>query len=234
MNVAIIPARGGSKRISKKNIKLFAGKPIVSYSISAALECGLFDRVVVSTDDQEIASVAIDAGADVPFTRPEDLSDDYTGTEAVVNHTLNWLLEGGLQVDYACCIYATAPFVQSDCLIEGYKKLVKSDKSYVFSVTSFEFPIQRALRINDSGEVEPISPESIEKRSQDLEEAYHDAGQFYWGKVSAFLSNEPLNSAVSLPLVLPRMLVQDIDTLEDWQRAELMFQAWKLSKKKRY
>ncbi len=225
MNIAVIPARGGSKRIPKKNIKMFAGKPIISYSIAAALSCGLFDRIVVSTDDQKIAEVAISCGAEVPFMRPPTLSDDFTGTNAVVSHAIRWLLDHGQQVSHACCIYATAPFVRPDFLRGGFDKLVKSDKSFAFSVTSFPFPIQRAIRINHGETVEPFYPEYISWRSQDLEEAYHDAGQFYWGRSDAFLNDETVFSHLSIPIIIPRYLVQDIDTMEDWTRAELMYKA---------
>jgi N-acylneuraminate cytidylyltransferase len=223
--VAIIPARGGSKRIPHKNIKPFAGKPIIAYSIEAALKSELFDRVIVSTDDAEIAEVAKTFGAEIPFLRPAELADDYAGTNAVVKHCLAWLQEHGDTVDYACCIYATAPFVRVEYLAQGYRSLVEKAKSYAFSVTSFAFPIQRALRINSDGYVEALYPDMIPVRSQDLEEGYHDAGQFYWGKAEAFMNDVVTFSPESVPVVLPRYLVQDIDTMEDWRRAELMYAA---------
>lgn len=226
-SIAIIPARGGSKRIPRKNIKLFAGKPIIAYSIEAAFASELFDRVVISTDDAEIAEVATSFGAEVPFVRPPELADDLTGTGDVVKHCLDWYLQEGAPLDYACCIYATAPFVQPEALKEGLVKLRQTGKSFAFSVTSFPFPIQRALRINADGFVEAIYPEHIFSRSQDLEEAYHDAGQFYWGAAQAFLADEVVFSPRSVPVVLPPYLVQDIDTFEDWERAELMYRAWK-------
>jgi N-acylneuraminate cytidylyltransferase len=225
MKIAVIPARGGSKRIPRKNIREFAGKPIIAWSIGAALESRLFDRVIVSTDDEEIAEVSRQHGAETPFLRPKELADDYTGTNAVVKHAIGWFAAAGTPVDYACCIYATAPFVQPRYLREGYEKLVASGRSFAFSVTSYPFPIQRALRITADGGVEAIWPENIFRRSQDLEEGYHDAGQFYWGHAEAFLSDVVTFSNASVPVVLPRHLVQDIDTLEDWTRAELMFAA---------
>ncbi|BCG48883.1 Pseudaminic acid cytidylyltransferase [Citrifermentans bremense] len=225
LKVAVIPARGGSKRIPHKNIKLFAGQPIIGYSIQAAKECGLFDRIIVSTDDEEIASVARSFGAEIPFLRPKTLADDFTGTNAVVKHAINWLADEGSSVDYACCIYATAPFLKSKYLIEGYQKLVAAKSSFAFSVTGFRFPIQRALRLDSSGSVDAMFPEHIYTRSQDLEEAYHDAGQFYWGKSEAFLRDEVMFSPASVAVVLPRHLVQDIDTPQDWYEAELMFRA---------
>ncbi|MHB1349612.1 MAG: pseudaminic acid cytidylyltransferase [Desulfobulbaceae bacterium] len=223
--VAIIPARGGSKRIPRKNIRPFAGKPIIGYSIETAKASGLFDRIIVSTDDREIATVAGSFGAEAPFLRPAELADDFAGTAAVVKHCLQWLIEHGDPAQYACCIYATAPFVQVEYLRQGFEHLIASGKSYAFSVTSFPFPIQRAVRINQEGYTEAIWPENTMTRSQDLEEAYHDAGQFYWGTVQAFLSDELIFSPKSVPVVLPRYLVQDIDTPEDWLRAELMYAA---------
>ena len=223
MKVAIIPARGGSKRIPRKNVRLFAGKPIIAHSIGAALDSGCFDRVIVSTDDVEIAAVAREWGAETPFVRPPELADDHTGTNAVVKHAINWLAEQDTPADYACCIYATAPFVQARYLQEGLARLLERRRGYAFSVTSFPFPIQRAIRINAEGAVEAIWPENIFRRSQDLEEAFHDAGQFYWGAVDAYLTDAVVFSPASIPIVLPRHLVQDIDTFEDWRRAELMF-----------
>lgn len=223
MKVAIIPARGGSKRIPRKNVRLFAGKPIIAHSIGAALDSGCFDRVIVSTDDVEIAAVAREWGAETPFVRPPELADDHTGTNAVVKHAINWLAEQGTPADYACCIYATAPFVQARYLQEGLARLLERRRGYAFSVTSFPFPIQRAIRINAEGAVEAIWPENIFRRSQDLEEAFHDAGQFYWGTTDAYLTDAVVFSPASIPIVLPRHLVQDIDTFEDWRRAELMF-----------
>lgn len=225
MKIAVIPARGGSKRIPRKNVRPFLGKPIIAYSIEAAQACGLFDGVIVSTDDDEIAAVAAGFGAQIPFIRPQALADDYTGTNAVVQHALQWFAEAGLQVDLACCIYATAPLLRPEALRAGHDALLASGKSFAFSVTSFPFAVQRALRINAEGAVEALYPEHIMTRSQDLEPAYHDAAQFYWGRASAFLQGVTLYSPASVPVVLPRHLVQDIDTMEDWERAELMFSA---------
>ncbi|MBJ6724841.1 pseudaminic acid cytidylyltransferase [Geomesophilobacter sediminis] len=227
MNLALIPARGGSKRIPRKNIRAFAGKPIIGYSIEAARECGLFDRIVVSTDDEEIAEVARSFGADIPFLRPKQLADDHTGTSDVVKHAIEWFATQGTPISHACCIYATAPFLQPSFLQEGYEKLVATGKSYAFAVTSFAFPVQRAIRLRPDGTVEPLYPEHVFTRSQDLEETYHDAGQFLWGRSDAFLNGTVAFSPASVPVILPRHLVQDIDTPEDWTRAELMFRAWR-------
>jgi pseudaminic acid cytidylyltransferase len=230
MRLAIIPARGGSKRIPRKNIRPFAGKPIITYSVRAAIESGVFDRVIVSTDDNEISAIARTAGADIPFLRPATLADDHTGTNAVVKHALQWFAGRGEAFEQACCIYATAPFVGARYLREGLEKLETSGKLYAFSVTSYAFPVQRAVRINSTGTVEPLYPEHVSKRSQDLEEVYHDAGQFYWGRAEAFLQDVATFSTAAVPVILPRYLVQDIDTLEDWHRAELMFKALELAR----
>lgn len=226
MKVAIIPARGGSKRISRKNIRLFLGRPILSYSISAAQKTGLFDRIIVSTDDREIAEVARQYGAQCPFLRPAELSGDFIGINEVMRHAMGWLNDQGESVDFACCIFATAPLIQASYLEEGFRYLVEHPElAFAFSVTSFPFPIQRGLRLTASGTVTAIWPEHRSTRSQDLEETFHDAGQFYWGRSQAFLDDIPLFSPASKGIVLPRYLVQDIDTEEDWLRAEFMYQA---------
>ncbi|MGY4462167.1 pseudaminic acid cytidylyltransferase [Bradyrhizobium sp. LB13.1] len=225
MKIAIIPARGGSKRIPRKNIRPFCGKPIVAYSIDAARLSGLFDHVVVSTEDDEIAAVAKEHGAEIPFMRPKEIADDFTGTNAVVKHAISWFIEQGHGVSHACCIYATAPFVQVRHLCEGHESLTQSDAAFAFSATSYAFPVQRALRITATGRVDAIFPEHRLTRSQDLEPAYHDAGQFYWGAARAFLEDIPVFSQKSIGIILPRYLVQDIDTLEDWEQAEFMYRA---------
>ncbi len=222
MNIAVIPARGGSKRIPNKNIRPFCGKPIIAYSIELAVQSGLFDRIIVSTDSDKVAGVAVQHGAEVPFKRPETLADDYTGTGAVVTHALQWCREEGLAVDFACCIYATAPLLQLRFLREGWERLRSSAQAYAFAVTAYEFPIQRSLRLEGDG-VAPMFPEHTETRSQDLEPVYHDAAQFYWGRAEAYLKSIPMYSPRSSPIVIPKHLVQDIDREEDWIRAELMY-----------
>jgi pseudaminic acid cytidylyltransferase len=225
VKIAVIPARGGSKRIPRKNIRMFCGKPIIAYSISAAQQTGLFDQVVVSTDDEEIAAVAREFGAATPFVRPKEIADDFTGTNAVVKHAVAWFYSQSNDITHACCLYATAPLVQARFITEGYEALSRSDAAFAFSVTSYAFPIQRAVRITPEGRVDAIYPEHRMTRSQDLEHAYHDAGQFYWGTARAFLEDMPLFAPHSIGVILPRHLVQDIDTLEDWDRAELMYRA---------
>lgn len=225
MNVAIIPARGGSKRIPRKNIKDFCGKPMIAWSIEAALQSGCFERVIVSTDDDEIAELALRLGAEVPFIRPEELSGDFVATIPVIKHAIQWLEANQIIPDWVCCIYATAPFISVDALKSGLILIQQQDVDYVFSVTSYAFPIQRAIKLQQNGMVQMFSPEYFSTRSQDLEEAYHDAGQFYWGVRTAWLEEKPIFSSESYPVILPRHLVQDIDTQEDWIRAELMFKA---------
>lgn len=228
--VAIIPARGGSKRIPKKNIKEFHGFPLIAYSIKAALDSKLFDKVIVSTDDEEIAAIAKEYGAEIPFIRPKELSDDFTGTGDVVKRALEWLKANSETFEFACTIYATAPLLQPKYLIEGYKALKNSDAIHAFSATSMPFPIQRTFKVNNEGRCEMFTPEHYMTRSQDLEEAYQDAGQFYWTKVDK-TSDEIMFGKDSIPVILPRHLVQDIDTLEDWRRAEIMYKVIKEEEK---
>lgn len=224
MKLAIIPARGGSKRIPRKNIKMFGGKPMIAWSIEAALASGCFDHVIVSTDDAEIAEVARAHGAEVPFMRPPELSNDHAGTIRVVAHAVNWMAQEVRPVEFACCLYATAPFVQAQDLRQGLEVLQRSEAQYAFTVTNFAAPIQRSFRITGQQRIEMFNPAQFNSRSQDLEEAYHDAGQFYWGRADAWLSAIPLFSQASTPIVLPRYRVQDIDTPDDWIRAEMMLE----------
>lgn len=225
MKLAVIPARGGSKRIPRKNIKFFGGKPMISWSVQAALDAGLFDRVIVSTDDLKIASVARAYGADVPFMRPAELSDDHTDTMSVISHAIDWHLTQGIEPKQVCCIYATAPFVQAGDIQRGLKILEQSGADFAFSVTSFSYPIQRAFRLRSDGRIQMIDEAYFETRSQDLPEAYHDAGQFYWGTEAAWLSGAPIFGPGSAPVILPRYRVQDIDTPEDWEQAEALMHA---------
>jgi len=223
-SVAIIPARGGSKRIPRKNLLPFDGVPMIVRSIRTALDSGLFEQVVVSTDDADIAELALAHGAQVPFLRPAELADDFTGTAAVIVHALQQLPA----FDYACCVYATAPLLQARFLRQGFELLQQHpDKAFAFSVCSFGFPVQRALTLDGQGALTALNPEFRNTRSQDLPEAFQDAGQFYWGRREAWLRGDVLYSPASLPVLLPRHLVQDIDTLEDWKRAEYLYAALK-------
>lgn len=223
MKIAVIPARGGSKRIPRKNIKLFCGKPMIAWPIEAVRASGLFDHIVVSTDDAEIAEVAEAHGAQVPFMRPAELSDDQTGTSPVVAHAIEWYRAQGQMPDTVCCVYATAPFMVAEDLLRGLKTLNESGADFAFSVTSYAFPIQRAIWLTNEGRVEMYQPENFNIRSQDLKEAFHDAGQFYWGRASAWLSGKVIFGPYASAVRLPRHRVQDIDTIEDWNRAEYLF-----------
>ncbi|NVK57584.1 MAG: pseudaminic acid cytidylyltransferase [Alteromonadaceae bacterium] len=233
MNIAVIPARGGSKRIKSKNIRAFAGQPLIAYSIQAAKAAGIFDDILVSTDSEEIARVAKAMGATGIIERPAALADDFIGTTPVVQHAIKSHQDiEDSPPDYVCCIYATAPFISASSIVEGYSKLVAAQTmKYAFSVTTFPFPIQRAIRMSGKG-VEPVDPGSMASRSQDLEECYHDAGQFYWGTPEAWLGSDGMFAPHSIPVVLPRHMVQDIDTPEDWERAELMYRAYVADTKK--
>ena len=227
MRLCIIPARGGSKRIPRKNIKEFLGQPVIAYSIKAAIDSQCFDKVIVSTDDAEIAEVAKSFGASVPFMRPDELADDYASTIPVVKHAIEWFDDQGQSPSEVCCLYATAPFVRASTIRKAYEQMQSTQADYCFTATSFAFPIQRAIKITAENRVEMLYPEHLETRSQDLEESYHDAGQFYWGKAEAFKQQKPLFSKSATPYILPRYLVQDIDTLEDWKKAELMYKTIK-------
>jgi pseudaminic acid cytidylyltransferase len=221
----VIPARGGSKRIPFKNIRPFCGKPMIGHPIAAALASGVFDRVIVSTDDAGIADVARAHGAEVPFWRPTDLSDDYATSVSVIAHSARWLASNGPAPTYLCCVYATAPFVTPDHLSLGLERLRTTGARYAFPVTRFPFPIQRALRRASDGGVSMFHPEHALTRSQELEEAFHDAGAFYWGTQAAWETGAPIYHPESTTIVLPRHLVQDIDTEEDWTHAEILYRA---------
>jgi pseudaminic acid cytidylyltransferase len=225
MRLCVIPARGGSKRIPRKNIKEFFGKPMIAWSIEAAKKSECFDRIIVSTDDEEIAMVSQKYGADVPFLRPRDLADDYAGTTPVIAHAIKWQNEHGAETSNACCLYATAPFVHVGDLQKGFALLAETKSDFAFSVTSYSFPIQRAVRITEDNRVEMFQPKYFNSRSQDLEQAWHDAGQFYWGTSESWLSEKKIFSEFSIPIPIPRYRVQDIDTQEDWDRAVLLFKA---------
>lgn len=222
MRIAVIPARGGSKRIPRKNIKNFCGKPMIAWSIEAAKASALFDRIFVSTDDAEIADIAKQWGAEVPFMRPAELSNDYAGTTEVIAHATQWALDQGFELDAVCCIYATAPFIQADDLKRGLTALESGDWAYAFTATDFAAPIFRSFKQNAEGGIEMFYPEHFSTRSQDLPTALHDAGQFYWGRPSAWIEGKRIFDRHSTPVMIPRWRVQDIDTQEDWERAEIV------------
>lgn len=224
MKLAIIPARGGSKRIPRKNIKPFHGKPMISYAIAAAIASESFDRVIVSTDDEEITQIAREYGAEVPFVRPPELADDHTPTVPVIAHAITACQSMDCDVQEVCCIYPGVPFISTKDLRAAYEQLLATGAHYVFPVTGFPSPIQRALRRLTDGSVSPFQPEYAATRTQDLEPGYFDVGQFYWGKASSWLAglNVHLNGTT---LVIPEWRVVDIDTPADWERAELLFGA---------
>ena len=224
MKLCLIPARGGSKRIPRKNIRQFCEKPMIAWSITAAQAADSFDRIIVSTDDEEIAAVAKAHGAEVPFLRPAHLADDKASTQEVIAHALTWFDQQAVVFEAVCCLYATAPFVQPQDLRQAGASLAESrDGTVVFAATSFPFPIQRAIHLDAAGYASMFQPECFPTRSQDLVEAFHDAGQFYWATPATWATVINLFEGAR-PLLLPRWRVQDIDTEEDWQRAELMHQ----------
>jgi pseudaminic acid cytidylyltransferase len=222
--ICVIPARGGSKRIPRKNIRLFAGRPMIAWSIAAARDAGIFDDVIVSTDDDDIAEVARAAGASVPFRRPDALANDVATTLEVVQHAVEWLASVGSSPDVVCCLYATAPFVSPALLRRGQQVLVDSAASFAFTVVRFDAPVWRALRITGEQRLDAVWPEYRMTRTQDLESLYHDAGQFYFGRTMAWQQGTPLFSPASAPVVMKSTDVQDIDTEEDWERAEALWQ----------
>ena len=225
MNLCVIPARGGSKRIPRKNIREFCGKPIIAWSIEAARKSSCFNHIIVSTDDHEIAKVALNCGAQVPFVRPQHLASDHATTISVIAHAANWVNQHLATVETICCLYPTAPFVETESLRRGLKILLDTGADYVVSVVRYGFPIQRAVKINSNGRMEMSQPKFLNARSQDLPEAWHDAGQFYWGKAQSWQSERAMFTEASVPLKIPSYRAQDIDTEEDWQRAELLFEA---------
>lgn len=228
MNIAIIPARGGSKRIPNKNIKIFAGKPLIAYSIEAAHASGCFDKIIVSTDDPLIAAVAEQYGAEAPFVRPSNIADDYATTAAVIIHALDWCDKQSLNVDYVCCIYATAPFIQVEHIQRTLKLLLDSSESvYCLPVCEFPFPIQRAVKLDENHHVSMFEPQHFNTRSQDLPASFHDVGQFYWGKPEAYRLNIPMFSPQALAFPISRKWVIDLDTPEDWDYALLLHHALK-------
>jgi pseudaminic acid cytidylyltransferase len=224
MRLCVIPARAGSKRIPRKNRKIFSGKPIIAWSIELAIASKCFDKIIVSTDDKEIANIAKSYGLNVPFIRPKKISDDYTGTVPVISHAIRWQIENNQKPLYVCCIYATAPFIKISDLKDGLKILKNSKSDYVFSATSFAYPVQRSFRIKKNKKLQMIYPEHLNSRSQDLHKVFHDAGQFYWGLADTWVKNKPIISKNSCPILIPRARAIDIDTIEDWKIAEKMFE----------
>ena len=222
-NFAIIPARGGSKRIPKKNIKCFLGKPIIAYSIEKAIETNLFDKVIVSTDNDEIAKVAMKYGAEIPFIRPKELADDFTGTHEVISHAVKFLEASREIIDYACCIYPTAPLLKKNDIVRGFD-LIKTGKwDSIIAATSYSYPIFRSFKKLSNGGLEMIFPKYYNSRSQDIPNIYHDAGLFYWAKPDIW-KNKPKGFNEKNSIVnIPNHRVQDIDVLDDWIKAEMIY-----------
>lgn len=226
MNIAIIPARGGSKRIPGKNVKLFSGKPMIAWAIGYALESNMFEKVIVSTDDEHIAQLARLAGAETPFMRPADLADDFTPTVPVIAHAVETCQSMGWIVENTCCIYPCVPFLQTSDLSDAFSLMQQSNAHFAYPVTDFVHPIQRAMRRLPSGKMELFQPDYELTRTQDLEKSYHDTGQFYWGKADAWKARMKMHTA-GVGLVIPNWRVVDIDNLEDWKRAEILFEVLK-------
>ncbi len=223
MKICVIPARGGSKRIPRKNLSVFAGKPMIAHSIDAAMASNCFDDVLVSTDDKEIAALSRSLGANVPFVRPAHLADDYATTTQVIAHAVDWLTNDRGAPEAVCCIYATAPFIDANDIVTGAKVLLDGRWDFAFSAVPFSYPIHRGFQLDIGGRVAMVFPEHFKTRSQDLPKVWHDAGQFYWGTANAWLSGKPLFSDTSTVVPLPEWRVQDIDTPDDWVQAELRY-----------
>jgi pseudaminic acid cytidylyltransferase len=224
VDLAVVPARGGSKRIARKNVRPFAGRPMIEWPLAAALDSRLFGRVVVSTDDAEIAEVARAAGAEVPFLRPPDLADDHATTGQVMAHATRWAIDEGLELEAVCCLYATAPFVTPDVLAEGRAELTRGGFDFVLAAARFSYSVQRGFVADGSGGMQMLFPEHRLTRSQDLPPVYHDAGQFYWAQPAAWLEERPVFGPASSFLELPLTRAQDIDSPEDWILAERLFE----------
>ena len=221
-SIAIITARGGSKRIPRKNVKLFCGKPIITYSIEAALRSRLFEEVMVSTEDEEIARIAKEAGAQVPFMRSSESAGDYASTDDVLLEVLAAYKERGKDFDSFCCLYPTAPFVTAEKLKTAMGLLEKADS--VMPVVPFSFPPQRCMVLNEEGELHMKWPEHAKTRSQDLEPYYHDCGQFYCCRTAPFLEYKTTDLPHMVPMIMSELEVQDIDNPDDWEIAELKYQ----------
>lgn len=222
MKIAVIPARGGSKRIPRKNIKEFCGKPMIAWAITTAVKSKLFDNVIVSTDDEEIADIARKWGAETPFTRPVELSDDLTPTVPVIAHAVRFAIESGWDLEYTCCIYPCVPFLQENDLVDAFNLMKKNNADFVYPVTEYAHPIQRAMRQLSSGQMQFVNPANELTRTQDLEKTFHDSGQFYWGKSSAWLEQKKMHTD-GLGMSIPNWRVVDIDSMDDWKRAEDLY-----------
>ena len=229
-NLCIIPARGGSKRIPRKNVKPFLGKPMLAYSIEAALSTGLFDEVMVSTDDKEIAEIAQQYGAKVPFMRSDATANDYAGLNEVIVEVDKTYIGLGRTFDNICCVLSTAPLIQAEDIINAFNKLNESGFECVYPIVEFSYPILRALSMDDNGNLAMIWPEYSNTRSQDLKPAYHDAGSFYWIDAKAYRQDYSFDNLKTTGSVMDELKVQDIDTETDWKFAELKYKFLNSSK----
>ncbi len=230
MNIAVIPARGGSKRIPKKNIKLFHGKPIIYWPIKTAIESGLFDKIIVSTDNEQIGDIALKFGAEVPFMRPKRISNDFAGTNDVIIHAIKFFQNKNYELDKVCCFYPTSVFLTVNDLTSGLEALNEKKWKFSLSVTKFSHPIARSFELMKSGGLKMLYPENFNKRTQDLKDTYHDAAQFCWGRASSWTSKLKVFDAHTYPVIIPSWRTNDIDNLDDWNMAEYLFDYLKIRK----
>ena len=221
--IAIVPARRGSKRIPQKNVKHFYGKPIIKWPLEVLKQSKIIDEIIISTDCEDVISISEEMGIKVPFLRPKELSDDITGTAAVIKHALEWYIQNKGNVDYVLTVYPTAVFLRNEDIIEAYEMIKNDENDIIFTGTEYAYPIQRAVFLDENKKVKMFEPKHMITRSQDLKKSYHDAGQFYFAKSSAVLSEISALSQLSSMIVLPRERVFDIDTQEDFNLAEKMF-----------
>ena len=229
-NLLIIPARGGSKRIPKKNIKRFKGKPIIEWTINELLKLDSFEKIIVSTDDEEIAKISNNSGIEVPFIRPKRISDDNASTRDVIIHAIRWFKEKNIEFGNVCCVYPTSIFIKHESISNALKILnSKKEEGYIFSATSFPHPIQRSFYINKRGNSQMFFPEKFRSRTQDLENSYHDAGQFYIASPKVWIEKQNIFEN-GIPFVIPRWHSIDIDTIEDWELSEIIFELNKKNK----
>ena len=224
-NIAVIPARGGSKRIPRKNIRPFEGKPMVAYAINAAISSNLFEHVIVTTDDEEIAEISRRHGAETPFVRPQELSDDYASTVEVIEHAIKECLQQKMKFKKVCCIYPCVPFIKAEYLEGALGLLDSAEAKYCFPVVKYPAAIQRAMKRTSNGRMQSFYPEYESSRTQDLEPAFYDAGQFYWGSVDSWLGNVGIHNN-GVGYVVPDWHAVDIDTPEDWRKAEILFRCF--------
>ena len=230
MNIAIITARGGSKRIPKKNIKIFCGKPIIYWVIKAVKKSKIFDKIIVSTDSKKIAKIVKNYNIDVPFIRPKQFSGDRVSTLKVIIHAIKWLIKNNCKPTYVCCIYPTAAFIRSSDILKGYKAIKKNKNSFILSGSSFVSSVSRSFYKTSKNKLKMIFSKNYFKRTQDLKKIYYDAGQFYWGSKNSWLTTKTILNNSSDIVYIPKWIAIDIDTHEDWKKAEKFAKLNKLIK----